>query len=109
MSTQYASYPNSDLENPMVIGDYYDEPCGGLPDTRENQLDYIRENDLGWLCVAIGLHVEPDCRNTLRDQLECTWEMFLDEQREIAADWAEELVNTYDFYRDYNHWRMNRD
>lgn len=107
MSFQYAAYHDADLENPMVIGDYYDEPCGGLPDTQNNQLDYIRENDLGWLCVAIGLHVEPESRTALRDQLEYTWEMFLDEQRETAAEWAEELVNTELYCADYTHWRRN--
>lgn len=108
MSTQYASYPNSDLENPMVIGgDYYDEHCGGLPDTANNQLDYIRENSLGWLCVAIGLHVEPDSRKDLRDQLEYTWEIYLDEHREIAAEWAEELVNTQPYCGEYTRWRRN--
>lgn len=107
MNFQYASYPDSDLENPMVIGDYYDEPCEGLPDTRNNQLDYICENDLGWMCVAIGLHVEAESRTALRDQLEYTWEMFLDEQCETAAEWAEELVNTEPYCTDYNHWRRN--
>lgn len=99
-------YPN-DLENPMVIGDYYDEveELGGLPDTNSNRLDFVYDAGLGWLCVAIGLHVEPESRNDLRDQLEYTWEMFLDEQRDTAAEWAEELVNTEPYCGEYSRWR----
>ena len=57
------------MENPMVLGDYY-RLSAPLPDTEENRLAYISEQNLGWQAAAAGLRVEPFSRDAIRDYLE---------------------------------------
>ena len=92
------------MENPMVLGDYY-RLSAPLPDTEENRLAYISEQNLGWQAAAAGLRVDPFSRDAIRDYLEEAWSMFLSHRPATAKEWAEELLDLDPYNALYREWR----
>lgn len=93
-----------ELENPAVIGDYY-EASKMLPDTDENRMAYVREKHLGWRAAAMGLNVERHSQEAEQDEMEIIWEFFLENRPDEAMEWACGLVECSPYYDSYMEWR----
>lgn len=93
-----------ELENPAVIGDYYD-PAKMLPDTDENRMAYVREKHLGWRAAAIGMNVHKFSQEPQKDLMEVIWDMIEQDQPDRAMEWACCLVECSPYYDSYTEWR----